>query len=292
MPAYAGIAGYHFDQRVADLMWIKRTEPQTQQPGHVPNSLHEIDDSQRRIQIRAVCSQMDPGQHDLPVPGDYQILRFLNHMVQKTTATAPAKARNHTVRAELIAAILDLDHGAGLTFRMSCRYLFILPAPAYSNHGVNRLPGSDDIFHQVDNPSSAGGADYHIHPRNSCHFGGCLLSVAPHGDHSGLRIASDSASDHLTRFFRPGTGDTAGVDHIDIGLFIKADYPIAALAEHARHGLGLIGVNLTPQCHKGCSFGFCHSAQCDPSVHSVTTELSGDKSPLLSVPSAFCNIIS
>ena len=66
------------------------------------------------LEINAVGSQMDPCQDDLPVAFLRQNLYFLFHVLRTAASDASSRIRNNTVAAELVAAVLNFNEGAGM----------------------------------------------------------------------------------------------------------------------------------------------------------------------------------
>ena len=57
---------------------------------------------------------MDSGENDLLVTFLCQDLYFLLHILRPAASDAASRIRNDAVAAELVAAVLNLDEGAGM----------------------------------------------------------------------------------------------------------------------------------------------------------------------------------
>ena len=65
------------------------------------------------LEIDAVGGQVDSGENDLLVTFLCQDLYFLLHILRPAASDAASRIRNDAVAAELVAAVLNLDEGAG-----------------------------------------------------------------------------------------------------------------------------------------------------------------------------------
>ena len=66
------------------------------------------------LEIDAVGSQVDSGKNDLLVTFLRQDLYFLLHILRPAASDAASRIRNNTVAAELVAAVLNFNEGAGM----------------------------------------------------------------------------------------------------------------------------------------------------------------------------------
>ena len=72
-----------------------------------------LDDvGQPRVAI-VVAADVDAGEHDLARTRGHERSRLGRQLVKRDGARYPASVRHDAVRAEVVAAVLDLQHGAG-----------------------------------------------------------------------------------------------------------------------------------------------------------------------------------
>src|SRR5690606_40387999 len=101
------------------------------------------------------------------------------------TADGPQYLAN---RVALVAADLDLHHGACAAFEVQRRQLLELPDLKDLFDGTNRPAGPKDLLHHVHQLRPPVGAHHHVDAGDGGDLVGRVLYVAPHRDHHGPGI--------------------------------------------------------------------------------------------------------
>ena len=131
------------------------------------------------------------------------------------------------VRAEIVAAVLNLEETAGAVAKRINRlknpafvgnrnhWSWLLLQVAYYVGQVHLVVGTENIVHAFD-----GG-----------HFARLELCVAANGHKNGFGVAVQNLVDGLAAFFVGKFGDGAGVDNCDIGIILAVNTLIACVFE-------------------------------------------------------------
>ena len=251
---------------------------------HAEVAIHmvEIGKQSRKVLIQR---GIDPGQNELFEPGFDQIAAFAQDILAFPAAHGAARRRDLTVRAVPVAALFDLDIGAGLAVRRGDlaglhELVEILPR-IDADHLFFRLPGCS--------ASCAAGTSckaffHHVHdlifvigPQQNIEF----LDL-PERFRLGLHIASRCSDDRiLVGLFHPTDvlpglavrqpGHGTGIDHVNIGGVCLADDLIAARLKEVLHGLCFILVDTASQRMECDSFLFHVLILSSPAERNRTT---------------------
>src|SRR5690606_1721390 len=242
-----GKAGHGLEELVVDLVGVDGTQADPLDPGDLVNPLEDPGQRDGRIQVVAVVPQVHAGEHHffkaLFGQAPHQLLDPLG-----PAAAAPAAGpRDLAKRAELVAAVLDLHHGAGAAFEVQRRQLLELPDLKDLFDGTNRPAGPKDLLHHVHQLRAPVGAHHHVDAGDGGDLVGRVLYVAPHRDHHGPGIPADGPADHLPGLLRRLIGDAAGVDHVHVRGLVEIDHLVPATPEEGGHALGVVEVYLAAQ---------------------------------------------
>ena len=237
-----------------------------------------------RTEIEAVGAHMDPGQHDLPDAACDQVSHLLQDILRLPAADAAARVGDDAVAAELVAAVLDLDVGPGVS-RVRQPHGFILrrrgqvlpPGGLALRHGLrllrcplsgssraagsalcpaghSLLPPGQISCQDVPDLRLAVVADHQIDRFVPLHPVRVGLHIAAHGDDHRVRVLLFGPVQHLAALAVRNVGHRAGVDHIDIRPLVKGDFEIALVPQDLAHDIQFIAVDLAAQVVKSGLF--------------------------------------
>ena len=97
-----------------DLDRIERGEAQPFELGHRgEQSADHLTEAWRPWQIGAIGGQIDPGQHDLAIAGGDKPARLFGDGAHRYRSAGPARVGDDAKGAAVVAALLDLQKGAG-----------------------------------------------------------------------------------------------------------------------------------------------------------------------------------
>ena len=183
---------------------------------------------------------MNSRQYHFPVTCRRHPPDFPQHILPETAAHPPSGVRNDTIAAKLVAAVLNLHIGPGVLRRLFKLHLLIFPGMAYiyDRAAVQRfaahwfcperlafqifLQNPDHVFLPVipDGQVNAGVPKRFLLAR---------LHIAAHGHHQRPGIQCSGPVQHLPALAVRNICHRAGVDNIDIGLFLKGDHIVPLL---------------------------------------------------------------
>ena len=196
------------------------TQPQPGQPG----SLQELPDhgveGGRRGQVRTVLAEVDAGEHDLGVPAVYQGTGLAQHGLRRQAAVPAAGPGNDAEGTELIASVLDLQHGPGTVFKSGNVETFVEMRhlrPARHPGGGRGAPAAPQ--HAVDEFALFHVAQDEVHALDFQQLIRMGLGVTTRGDDHGLRPAAHGLAERLPG---PRVGlvrHRAGIDDVDVRGF-------------------------------------------------------------------------
>lgn len=201
---------------------------------------------------------MNTGQDHFAKAACCQILDFLDNQLGFSAANTAACQRDRTVGAEMVAAVLDLDDAAALAldylgaeFFEARRLVGVQAAgispviQAFPRLGIGILgqPGGDEGWQF----GFADITDYDVSAQALC----SEFDMTAHGDYDGLRILLPGSTNHLTGLTTGLTGNTAGIDDINIRFVLEAHDVITAGLEVCEYGIGFVAIRLTAQVQAG-----------------------------------------
>ena len=165
----------------------------------------------------------------------------------------PAGIGDDAVRAEVDAAVLHLQHGAGAFRHAACGQHLEFPA-AQGVVQQRHLLLAAHLLQQVQKCHAVAGTgdEIHVQPRRLLRVG---LHVAAAGGHYRVGVQLPASPDHLPRLLVADGGDGAGVDDIDVRLFIKRHQRVAPAHQLLLHGLCFILIHLASQGIDSCLHG-------------------------------------
>ncbi len=203
-----------------------------------------------RFEILAIRPKVDARQHDLMKPCRCQFFRFPAHTVQRTRAHGPARVGNDAVRAEVFAALLDLQKGPGALRRSEKGNIFErfrIHDIGNAIHQGRLLPELLHIVHDPrpllrpkHEPDALDGADFLVRH----------LRIAARDRYDRIPVHAVRTPYHLPRFPIAETCHGAGIHDVDVRRLGKRHDLIAALLEQPLHRLRFELVDLAAKCHE------------------------------------------
>ncbi len=90
-----------------DVLWLDGTEPKLFERSFFQNAMNDIGKAGARREIPAVRAKINPAENDLSRACADKLLHLCDYNGGWQAAAASADKRNHTVRAAVVAAILN-----------------------------------------------------------------------------------------------------------------------------------------------------------------------------------------
>ncbi len=215
-------------------------------------------------EINPVGTDVDTREHHFPVTGFYKSPHLFQDILHSAAPDPSPGIGNGAVRAELVAAVLNLDIGPGMPGCAFQPHLFILIGMADIRHRrsmqrlvplpllISSLPflqifrqnGRDILLPVV--------ADGQVDGRILLHRIPARLHVAAHRHHHRVRIELPGPVQHLPALPVGNVGDRTCVHDIDIGSFIKCHNAKSFFLKDLAHYIHFIRIDLAAQiiqCH-------------------------------------------
>ena len=220
-----------------------------------------------RSQIQSVGTHMNPCQNDFADTVCHQSPDFTQDIALRPAADTAACKGNNTVAAELIASVLNLDVGAGMSGtcqihifkRRSAGEIFpegrlclhspgslrpvFLPFPLCQKTGENL---SDLRLFVV--------ADHKIDGIVRLHSCGVCLHIASHCNDNRVRILFFCPVQHLTAFAVRDIGHGAGIDNVNIRLVLERYFLKTFVTQNLAHDIQFITIHFAAKIMKSNSF--------------------------------------
>ena len=225
---------------------VKAAQPDALNAGHLGGFFNQL--YQARTAVGAVARQADGRQHDLLIPGVGQAAQLLQHARLIAAAHRTAGARNNAVGAAAVAAVLDLDKGAGVLGKLIHGQLFkALALLVGADVDDALLLTVQHLLHVGQNRVTVARAGHNVRLGD---LGGLVrerLRVAPcqHGHRAGV-LALGTAQPFaalLVAEVRHG----AAVDDVDIRTFFIGDNGVAVFLKQLGQRARFILVYLAAQ---------------------------------------------
>ena len=238
--------GHAADVVIVQHVGVKAAQPDALNAGHLGGFFNQL--HQARTAVGAVARQADGRQHDLLIPGVGQAAQFLQHARLIAAAHRTAGARNNAVGAAAVAAVLDLDKGAGVLGKLIHGQFFkALALLVGADVDDALLLTVQHLLHVGQNRVTVAGAGHNVRLGD---LGGLVregLRVAPcqHGHSSGV-LALGTAQPFaalLVAEVRHG----AAVDDVDIRTFFIGDNGVAVFLKQLGQRACFILVYLAAQ---------------------------------------------
>ena len=231
--------------------WLQRAEADAHGSGGGTDGLRQIGKAAAVLQVPAPGGDLDTRHHYLPVTGLRQCPGLGNGPVEGLGAHGAAGIGDDAVGAEIVAAVLNLQHGAGTLPHPAGRQIFkgsalqgVVNSNVLTAHAACLLfPPEGQQTLQEFLPAAAAGD--HI----GAGFGSFLradLGVAAAHTQQGVGMLAAQTVQEGAIFAVGDGGDGAGVDDEDIAVGLRGRL-VAQTDELLLHGLGLILVDLAAQ---------------------------------------------
>src|SRR5690606_26306551 len=232
VPANLGQVRDRLDQLVGHLVRIDGAEANALDSRRVVDHAQDTGQVHLAFKVHAVGTQVNAGQNDLLIPRLSEESHLLHYVLRTTAAVAASGPRDLAKGAELVAPVLDLEHGPGAALEREHRQFLELPYLENLVHdGAHGPLRPADLFHQVDDLAAPVRAYDDVHAGNGCHLVGSVLRITTHRDDNGRRIAFYRAPNHLTRLPRAHIRHAAGVDDVHLGILVEGNDLIARADE-------------------------------------------------------------
>lgn len=162
--------------------------------------------------------------------------------------TGPRAYGDDAVRAEILAAILDLEEGTRTLGAVVERD--VLESLRLHDIGDRALDAVflHGLLDVIDDVRALLRAEHDAHAFDGADLVRRDLRIAAADGHDGLRVLAMRAADDLTALAVAETRDGARIDDVNIGARLERHDLIAALLEETLHGLRLKLVDLAAKC--------------------------------------------
>ena len=231
-----------------ELDRLERAEAQALESRHREHLAAGICQRDVAWQVAAVGAEVDARQHDFLESHGDELLRLAAHVLRQARLDGAARVRDDAVRAEILAAVFDLEEGArALRAVVERDVLEGLRLHDVRNRALDAvfLHGLLDV---IDDVSALLRAEHDAHALDGADLVRRDLRVAAADGHDGLRVLAMRAADDLAALAVAEARDGASIDDVDIGARLERHDLIAALLEETLHGLRLKLVDLTAKC--------------------------------------------
>ena len=199
------------------------------------------------LEIAAPRCDLDAREHDLAVA--LERARLLHGLRQRKRAHRPAGVGDDAVGAEVAAAVLNLEHGAGARAEAPGRKRL----KGAAAHGVvqqDLLPGvlpglflPHGVQHELDKGLASAAAGHDVHAESFDLPGADLCIAAAHAD-DGLRVLAAQAADEGAVLAVGDRRHGAGIDEIGIAVVGIRAADVAKGQKLLLHGLRFILIDL------------------------------------------------
>ena len=191
----------------------------------------------------APAGDLDARQYQLLIALLPQLPRLLRRRFQRQRPHRPSGVGNDAVGAEVHAAVLHLQHGAGTLRHAAGRQHLELAAAQGVVQQRHRLFFVGGLLQKIEkrHPVAGSGNQIQLQSRRLVGVG---LDIAAAGGHHGVFVELAAAADHLPGLFVADGGDGAGIDDVGIRRFLKGHQCVAPADKLLLHGLCFILVHL------------------------------------------------
>ena len=224
------------------------------------DGLDEIDQGLAVFQVFAPGGDLDTRQDDLPISLRLQSGGLLRRLIQRQRANRSAGVGDDAVRAEVDAAVLHLQHGAGSLAHSAGRQHLEHPALEGTVNGFDVPLLLHCLLQQIDEAGAVTGPgdEVHVQLANILRMG--LGIAAAQGRHR-LRMVPPDTVEHLAGFLVADRRNGTAVDHIGVRRGGKIHHLMSPAPQLLLHGLGLVLIYFAPEgvngnFHRGYSLRF------------------------------------
>ena len=197
-------------------------------------------------QVLAPGGYLNARQNDLLIALFRQPAGLLRRLLHRQRAHPAPGVGDDAVRAEIGAAVLDLQHSPGSALQPSGGQLFKPPALERVIQGGKGLPLPNCALQKLHKAGAVAGAADQVHPQLFHISRVCLGITAAHRDHR-VRSRLSGPADDLPGLLIAHGGDGAGVDQIGVRVPLEGDDLMSPGGKQLLQRLGLILVHLTAQ---------------------------------------------
>ena len=208
------------------------------------------------VQIEAVGRDLDAGEDELAIALGIERSSLRRDLLQGQRADAAARIGDDAVGAEIVAAVLDLEHGPGAAEDGAGGKRFEHAAPEGIVHKGLKLP----LLKGLQNIGDEGvliAAAVHDVGADGLRVGGAELAPAAADSRERAGVLLAQAADRLAGFAPALRRDGAGIDDDEIDRLPLRCGLKALLLQEGLHGLRLVlvdlaaesGYNVTHNCH-------------------------------------------
>ena len=223
---------------------LQRTQAQTHIGCRFRNGLDTVGQSDVLPQILAIGGDFNARDHQLTVAFRFQLGSLLLYLGNGQGAHTTAGIGNDAVGAEVHAAVLDLQHGAGTSADSTCGQFFEVHTAEGVVDAAGGLLFQYRSFDGIDESMLIPCAEYHVAADVRRVVGAQLAPAA--ADNSGrLGMAGRQVADSLAALSAAFRCDRTGIDDDGIGLLTFCGSAMAPLSQHGFDGLCFVLIDLT-----------------------------------------------
>ena len=222
---------------------LQTAQPQAHLRRRGGQGLQQVDKALAVFEVMAPGGDLDACQHDLPVALCCQLPRLLHRLFQRKGAHRSPGVGDDTVGAEVHAAVLDFQHGAGAALHAAGRQHLKHPPLKGLVNGLQIFLSGGSLLKQGNEPLPVAGTGDEIRPQLP-HILRMGLGITAAHRHHRRRVLLLYPVDHLPGLLVADGGNGAGIHHIGVGLVGKFHHLMSFCPEGLLHSLRLILIYL------------------------------------------------
>ena len=213
--------------------------------------------------VQPVGTHMDARQDDLTDTSRDQSPDLAQDLALRPAADTAARKGDDAVTAELVAAVLNLDIGTGMSGACQMHVLKrgragkVFPegwlGSLFSGRLLQTVSFLEEIHEDLSDLRLFVVADHEIDGIIRLHPGRVCLHITADCNHDGLRILFFGPVKHLTAFPVRDVGHSACIDHVNVRLLLEGHFLKPLVPQDLAHDIEFIAVYFAAQIVKSDS---------------------------------------
>ena len=250
MRSKARLRPHEREEILRQLHRLQRAQPQPPQSLCAQCGAARIGKRRTLREVDAVRAEMDARQHHLAKPRRREFLHLAFHRRERARLHRPARIGDDAERAEILAAVLDLEKGTRAV-RYAVQWDVLKGSRLHHirdllHHAVR----AKRLLHIVHDARALLRPDHDAHTFERTHLGGRDLRIAARHSDARRRIGARRTADDLAGLAVAQMRHRARIDDIDVRPLLERHDLIAARTEQPLHRLRLELIHLTSERHK------------------------------------------